>query len=226
MGRIRDRVASLPRARLTSTAAERALLRTVIREEFDPLRPIMLITALTRLLPDHSMIRVRLRILRTAGWNLGPSITMCDVPRLVGGGRIQDRLTVGPDTFINVGCTFELTDQLTIGERVDVGHEVLLLTSTHQIGMAERRAGISYSAPVWVGDGVWLGSRSIVMPGVTIGDGAIVAAGAVVLHDVAPDTVVAGVPAKVVRSLDELSDPTDAAMARRLRAVRPVRSAG
>lgn len=226
MGRIRERVGAWPNVRLTSTAAERALLRSVIREEFDPFRPIMLITSLTRLLPDHSMIRVRLRILRAAGWQLGPSVTMCDVPRLAGGGRVQDRLTVGPDTFINVGCTFELTDHLTIGERVDIGHEVMLLTSTHQIGSAERRAGESYSAPVWVGDCVWLGSRSIVMPGVTIGDGAIVAAGAVVLSDVAPDTVVAGVPAKVVRNLDELAEPTDAAMARRIRAVRPIRSAG
>ncbi len=226
MGRTRDRVTVGPRWRIAHTAADRALLRTVIREEFDPLRPIMLITSLTRLLPAHSMIRIRLRMLRLAGWKLGPAITMCDVPRLVGGGRVQDRLSVGPDTFINVGCTFELTDGLTIGERVDIGHEVLLLTSTHEIGMNERRAGYSYSAPIWVGDGVWLGSRCIVMPGVNIGDGAIVGAGAVVLRDVAPDTVVAGVPAKVVRSLDELSDPTDAAMARRQRSVQRVRSVG
>jgi maltose O-acetyltransferase len=81
------------------------------------------------------------------------------------------------------------------------------LTVDHEIGPSENRCGEVLVAPVIIGDGAWLASRVTILPGVTVGNGSIVAAGAVVTHDVPPNTLVAGVPARVVRDLPEESPP-------------------
>ncbi|NTU77964.1 MAG: acyltransferase [Chloroflexales bacterium] len=78
----------------------------------------------------------------------------------------------------------------------------MILTSSHEIGPREHRAGEVMRAAVLIGDGAWLGPRSIILPGVTIGPGAIVTAGALVNKNVPPHTRVAGAPAKVVEELD------------------------
>ncbi|MFJ6374559.1 DapH/DapD/GlmU-related protein [Pseudarthrobacter oxydans] len=78
---------------------------------------------------------------------------------------------------------------------------VTFVTSSHRIGSRERRAGAATSAPITVGDGVWIGAAAVVLPGVTIGEGVIVAAGAVVTSDCAPNGVYAGVPARRVKEL-------------------------
>jgi acetyltransferase-like isoleucine patch superfamily enzyme len=85
---------------------------------------------------------------------------------------------------------------------VAVGPGVYFITGTHRIGSHTQRAGPVIAAPIRVGDGVWIGARAILLPGVTVGAGAIVAAGAVVTRDVPADTLVAGVPAQVKRSLE------------------------
>jgi acetyltransferase-like isoleucine patch superfamily enzyme len=77
----------------------------------------------------------------------------------------------------------------------------MLLTSTHEMASAAHRAGPITRAPLHVGDGAWLGARCILLPGVTIGAGAIVDVGSVVTRDVAPNTRVAGTPAIVVEDL-------------------------
>ena len=82
-----------------------------------------------------------------------------------------------------------------------IGHQAMILTSSHEIGPKEHRAGPTVQAPVMIHDGVWIGPRSIVLPGITIGEGAIVAPGALVNKDVPAHTRVAGAPAKVVEQL-------------------------
>lgn len=110
---------------------------------------------------------------------------------------MRDRLTIGPDTFVNVGCFIELNDRVEIGRAVSIGHEVMFLTSTHKLGGSSRRAAGQTFGPITVGDGAWIGARSTILPGVTIGAGAVVAAGSVVNKDVAPNALVSGVPAEV-----------------------------
>lgn len=88
---------------------------------------------------------------------------------------------------------------VTIGARCDLGPRVVLATGTHLDGGAERAAGPGVSHPITIGDGVWIGAGSTILSGVTIGDGAIIAAGCLVNKDVPPQTVVAGVPCKILR---------------------------
>jgi acetyltransferase-like isoleucine patch superfamily enzyme len=106
-------------------------------------------------------------------------------------------LSLGKAVFINIGCRFQDTGGITIGDGTLIGHGSTLTTLNH--GMEpDRRANIT-PAPVLIGRKVWLGAAVTVVPGVTIGDGAIVGAGAVVTKDVPADAIVAGVPAKLVR---------------------------
>jgi acetyltransferase-like isoleucine patch superfamily enzyme len=111
------------------------------------------------------------------------------------------KLSVGANVFVNHGCTLNDMGGIDIGEDTMIGPNVSLLTSGHPTSVADRHAGITV-APIAVGRNVWIGAGATVLGGVTIGEGAVVAAGAVVSRDVAPATLVAGVPARAIRSLD------------------------
>ena len=104
---------------------------------------------------------------------------------------------IGKRVFINAGCQFQDQGGITIGDDVLVGPQTIIATLNHDSD-PDRRGGM-FAKSVRIGDKVWLGARVTICPGVTIGDGAIVGAGAVVTKDVPPRTIVAGVPAKVVR---------------------------
>jgi maltose O-acetyltransferase len=110
-------------------------------------------------------------------------------------------LTIGLKCYINHGCVFDALGSIDIGNEVSFGHEVLITTSTHRIGTPERRGGLVEPDPVRVGHGAWVGSRAVILPGVEVGDGAIVAAGAVVTRSVPPNVIVGGTPARVIREL-------------------------
>ncbi|WP_060664555.1 DapH/DapD/GlmU-related protein [Bacillus sp. CHD6a] len=79
--------------------------------------------------------------------------------------------------------------------------EVLFCTSTHEFGTCERRAGKPYGKPIKIGNGCWVGARVTILPGVTIGDGCIIAAGSVVTKDCESNSLYSGVPAKRVKGL-------------------------
>ena len=109
-------------------------------------------------------------------------------------------LRVGANVFINHGCTLNDMGGIDIGDDTMLGPNVTLLTSGHPTQVAERQAGITV-APIRLGANVWIGAGATVLGGVTIGDGAVVAAGAVVTRDVPAASLVAGVPARVLRAL-------------------------
>lgn len=115
-------------------------------------------------------------------------------------------LTLGKDIFINIGCRFQDTGGITIGDGSLIGHGSTLTTLNHSID-PDRRADM-IPAPVVIGRKVWLGAAVTVVPGVTIGDGAIVGAGAVVTKDVPANAIVAGVPAKLIRMTGFDASPT------------------
>ena len=106
---------------------------------------------------------------------------------------------LGQNVFINAGCKFQDQGGIYIGNDVLIGHNAVLATLNHDPDPAKRADLLP--APIVIEDKVWLGANVTVTQGVTIGEGAIVAAGAVVIEDVPPRTVVAGVPAVVIKEL-------------------------
>lgn len=108
---------------------------------------------------------------------------------------------IGDGTFINTGLTALDVAPITIGSDCQIGPNVQLLTATHPIDPARRRARVEGSAPIVIGDNVWLGGGVIVCPGVTIGDNTVVGAGAVVVRDLPANVVAVGNPARVVREI-------------------------
>ncbi|MGY1439036.1 DapH/DapD/GlmU-related protein [Streptomyces reniochalinae] len=109
--------------------------------------------------------------------------------------------TFGENVFVNQGCTFMDKGGIRIGNGVMIAPKVSLITGGHPLPLAERREYLSF-APIALEDDVWIGTAAVVTQGVTIGAGAVVAAGAVVTRDVPAGTVVAGVPARVLKTTD------------------------
>ena len=108
-------------------------------------------------------------------------------------------IKIGKDVFVNSGCCFQDQGGVTLGDGCLVGHNVVFATLDHD--KCPGRRGDMTAAPIVVGKNVWIGAHATILKGVTIGDGAIVAAGAVVTRDVPPNTIAAGVPARVVKTI-------------------------
>ncbi len=106
---------------------------------------------------------------------------------------------VGENVFINACCHFQDHGGVTIGDGCQIGHAVVFATLNH--GLEPEKRKYTKPAPIKLGRNVWIGSNSTILPGVTIGDNAIVGAGAVVTKDVPANTVVGGVPARKIKSL-------------------------
>jgi acetyltransferase-like isoleucine patch superfamily enzyme len=110
-------------------------------------------------------------------------------------------ITIGKDVFINSGCHFQDQGGIEIGDGALIGHNVVLATINHDLNPKENRK--NHYAAIKIGAHVWIGSNATILPGVTIGDYAVVAAGAVVTQDVPAMTVVGGVPARVLKTIQE-----------------------
>ena len=108
---------------------------------------------------------------------------------------------IGKNVFLNMGCKFQDQGGIFIGDGALIGHNVVLATLNHAQSPSDRASMIP--APIHIGKNVWIGANATVLPGVTIGDGAIVAAGAVVAKDVPENTIVGGVPARIIRTISE-----------------------
>jgi maltose O-acetyltransferase len=141
-----------------------------------------------RLLPYSSFNDLRAQLYRWAGFG--------------GVSDIYSKLYIGERTTINTPCQVELNAPVRIGKRVGMGHNTIIITSNHELGSAEQRMSTITKEPVVIGDGAWIGARVTILPGVTIGSGAMIAVGSVVARDVPANSKVAGNPAKVIGWLD------------------------
>ncbi len=108
-------------------------------------------------------------------------------------------ITIGKNVFFNSGCRFQDQGGIVIGDGVLIGHNVVIATINHDLSPENERK--NHYAPVKIYDNVWISSNATILPGVTVGEWAVVAAGAVVSKDVEPYTVVGGVPAKVIKRI-------------------------
>jgi maltose O-acetyltransferase len=153
------------------------------------------------LLPPRAPGELRARLLRLAGFRVGTRTTINGALKITGTRSMLVRLSIGDDCWLGADAIFDLSESITLGDRVTIEPGVMLLTSTHELDFPQHRAGKLILNPVTIGSGAWLRARSIVLPGVKIGEGAVVEAGAVVNKDVAPNTRVGGIPALKLETL-------------------------
>ncbi|NMM99974.1 maltose acetyltransferase [Bifidobacterium sp. DSM 109958] len=112
-------------------------------------------------------------------------------------------ISVGDDFYANAGCCILDCARVTIGNNVWFGPNVGIYTPEHSLDAAERTAGWERSLPVTIGDNVWVCGGVTITAGVTIGANSVIAAGAVVIDDMPADSLVGGVPARVIRPITE-----------------------
>lgn len=161
-----------------------------------------------RTLPSSAFAKTRTALFRAAGVSIGAHSFIQGPMRLTGIGNPCKLLTIGEHTLVTGGLHVDLGAPVRIGNWVRIGHDVTLLTIDHALGASFLRAGTSSFHEIVIEDGSWIASRCTLLPGVVIGRGAIVAAGAVVTRSVLANTLVGGVPARVIRELpEEGNDP-------------------
>ena len=168
---------------------------------------LLLAQLVGRLIPFATFGRVRAALYRAAGFRVGADVRFAGPLTIWGAGDVYGRLTIGERTFINSPAHIELNAPVEIGARCGLGHHVVLITSNHEMGPSTARVGPLRPGPIRIGNGVWIGACVTVLPNVVIGDGAFVAAGAVVTRAVPPNARVAGNPATVVGMLDDAAPP-------------------
>lgn len=136
-------------------------------------------------------------LLRLSGVSIGESTAILSGIYITSG-----ELSIGAEVFINTDCRLACGGSIFLGNYCQIGSRVSFETISHQLEPVENGRRPSDPAPIIVEDNVWIGSGVILLPGVTIGKGSIVAAGAVVANDVEPFAVVGGVPAQVIRVIE------------------------
>lgn len=164
-------------------------------------------TALTRhliniilyYLPPTRLFVFRRFCLRLASVDLGKDVCFCGRSWIYGKGNIS----IGQNTWISPGVVIHTHTEadIIIGERCDIGPSVEIITGTHQIGGNSRRAGIGAANPVKIGNGSWVGAKTLILGGVSVGEGVIISAGSVVTKSTPDNVLVAGVPAHVISTL-------------------------
>lgn len=180
----------------------------VARSEFSGVNlRVLVLTALLKLLPAMSFVRTRSMLVRLAGFSIGPDASFFGSAKFRGGPGLHRNLRIGAYCEINEGAHFDLSGAITFEDLAVVGHEVMFVTNSHKIGEDHRRSGETIVLPILIKKGAWIGARSTILPGVTVGEGAVVAAGSMVTADVPAHSLVAGIPAAVRRDDLRASSP-------------------
>lgn len=135
------------------------------------------------------------KLLNAAGCKIGEGT------KVVGPIFNTGRLDIGCNCWIGANFVVHGNGAVTLGDNIDVGPDVTFLTGTHQIGSSKRRAGEGYNCDITIGTGCWLGGKSTFVNSIQIGEGSVVAAGALVCKTITSNSLVGGVPAKVIKEL-------------------------
>lgn len=149
------------------------------------------------LTPHTRLFGVRRRFFTAAGARIHDGAKINGTVRLH-----QSNIQIG-DSWIGPGCQLYPTSDapIVIGDRCALSPEVMLHCGSHEIGDSECRAGKGVSSPITIGDGTWVGTRATFLAGASVGSGCVIAAGSVVRGKFGDNVLLAGVPARVVRSL-------------------------
>ncbi len=154
-------------------------------------------------LPDGASGPIRTRLYRLIGLDIAQGAFIMGNLRLVGGlESFYDKLHIGPGAITGARVTINLDAGVALGKDVSIGPDVVIYTGTHSIGPgSQRRLPDVVAKEVRIEDGCWIGLAAMILPGVTVGRGSVVAAGAVVTQDVPPNSYVEGNPARVIKHL-------------------------
>ncbi|MEJ0099057.1 MAG: acyltransferase [Pseudomonadota bacterium] len=172
------------------------------RMEFANLRiRLLLFTLLAQLLPVGRATLLRTTLIRAIGFRIGAGTRFLGAPKIQSQqpGRLGPRVTIGRQCVIGARVILESGDSMTLGDRVSLADGVVILTTTHQLGPREHRAGTVMRSPVVIGNDVQVGADVIILPGATLGDGARVLPNSVVNAAVAAGITVSGIPARPLR---------------------------
>jgi maltose O-acetyltransferase len=153
------------------------------------------------ILPPTHFFTLRRKVLKIIGVFIGNNVCFCGHGFIYGRGALY----IGDGTWVSPGVLIRthVDASIKIGRNCDIGPNVELITGGHSIGPALRRAGHGTALPIEIEDGCWIGARTLILGGVRIGAGSIVAAGSVVTQNVPENVLVAGIPARIKKELDK-----------------------
>ncbi|MEI6666738.1 MAG: acyltransferase [Acidobacteriota bacterium] len=181
-----------------------ARAQTLLKSEVGALRPKRGLLWLALLpLPRHAFPRLRARLYGAFGARIGRRTMLLGPLEISGGGDALARLTIGSGCILNAPLFVDLNAPISIGDGTSIGHHCVFITSGHDIGPSWQRAGALAPQSITVESGCWIGAGATLLPGVTIGRGSVVMPGSLVAADVAPNKLVGGVPARIVKALPE-----------------------
>jgi len=185
------------------------------------LRPALrLITLCAMLLPSATFGWLRPILYCAIGIKIGRRCRIFGKLDITGQGRVLSNIRIGEQCMLTTPLFLNASAPITIGDRVGIGHHVVIITDSHDMQDPDNRCGPGHALPVTIENGVWIGARVTILPGVTLRRGSVVAAGSVVASDVPEDALVGGSPARTIRRLPgakrEPSDDTSQARLERL----------
>lgn len=144
---------------------------------------------------------IKRRLLNQIGYDIGTGT------KIVGPVYNNGVLKIGKNCWVGKNLTINGNGTVQIGDNCDIAPDVMFLTGGHALGTASRRAGQGEKYTIEIGNGVWLGARVTIGRTIQIGSGCVVAACACVMQTVASNTMVGGVPAKIIKELDHAPSP-------------------
>jgi acetyltransferase-like isoleucine patch superfamily enzyme len=162
-----------------------------------------LVALVIRLLPSMMFGWLRPSLYRLGGVHIGPRCPVFGPLDISGEGRIAANVRIGSGCRLTTPLFLNASAPITIGDDVTIGHHVVLITDLHKYDDPSNRGGPCIARPVTIERGAWIAACVTILPGVTIGEGSVVGAGSVVKRDVPRHTLVVGVPARVVKTLNQ-----------------------
>ena len=151
-----------------------------------------------KILPLQIFPKINSMVLRLMGHDVAKGVMFYSSSEVIG----LVKVSIGENSFVGHKSLIMGGDSTVyIGKNCDISSNVSIITGTHEVGGAERRAGAGFCKDVFIGDGTWIGYGSTILGGVKIGEGCIVGAGTLVNKDVPPNVIVGGVPFKILKQL-------------------------